>query len=180
MTTYDTTFVGAADGLTADNLLKPAKGEINLLARDSNNFVALQADIDNNSLYDLGALGAQTTPTANLFSADLTAPTILSAVRVSATSYTVTLSENMDAASVTKSNAGGFVVAETGAPSTAYAVSATAPGVTANKITLTVADTSASTLAGVTITYTAGGNGTAKDVAGNVLATNATGVTAAA
>lgn len=55
---YDTTFVGTTDGLTADNLLKPAKGEVMLLSRDDKNFEASQSTIDNNSLYDLGVKGA--------------------------------------------------------------------------------------------------------------------------
>ncbi len=111
---------------------------------------------------------------------DFTLPTLSSGLRVSATSYTITLSELAAAASITKANAGGFVVYETGTPATTYAVSAIAPGITNDLITITVADTSASTVAGVTITYVAGGNGTVADVTGNLLATDATGVTAAA
>jgi hypothetical protein len=121
--TYDTTFVGTTDGLTADNILKPAKGEIFMLHRDDNNFAALQTDIDNNLLSELG--GA--TAVANIFSVDVTVPTMLSAVRVSDTSFTLTLSENMDASTVTKSNDGGFVAFKTGTPGTTYAISAIAP-----------------------------------------------------
>lgn len=52
----ETTFVGTTDGLTADNLLKPAKGEIFLLTRDDNNFAASQQTITDNLLYELAPL----------------------------------------------------------------------------------------------------------------------------
>lgn len=67
MTTYDTTFVGKEDALTADNLLQPAKWEIFLLERDGNDFEASQTIIDNNQLYDIGTWGAVTSVAANPF-----------------------------------------------------------------------------------------------------------------
>jgi hypothetical protein len=110
---------------------------------------------------------------------DLVAPTLSSALVDSDTQVTVTLSESMDSATVTKANAGGFVVKDTVTPATTYAVSAIAPGLTPNKVVLTVANMGASSVPGITVTYAAGGNGTAADVGGNLLATNAVGVAAA-
>ena len=110
---------------------------------------------------------------------DTTAPTLSSAVRDSNTQLTVTLSELADTDSITKSNAGGFIVHETGTPATTYAVSAIAPGATGNKVVLTVATMLASASAGVTIKYTAGGNGTIKDRCDNSMVTDATGVVVA-
>lgn len=111
---------------------------------------------------------------------DVTPPTLSSAVRVSNTILTVTASEFLQAETVTKSNAGGFLVKETGAPGTAYAVSKIEPGTTADKIKLTVADMTASKTAGVTVTYVSGGNGTITDQSANAMATDATGVVVAA
>lgn len=107
---------------------------------------------------------------------DKVAPTLASAVRGSDTQVTVTISELAKASTITKANAGGFVVSETGTPATTYAVSAIAPGATNDKVVLTVANMDASRTAGVTVTYAAGGNGTVADPTGNVLATDATGV----
>lgn len=111
---------------------------------------------------------------------DVTAPTLASAVRVSDTVLTVTASELLQAETVTKSNAGGFLVKETGAPSTTYAVSKIEPGATADKIKLTVAAMTASKSAGVTVTYVHSGNGTVTDQSANAMATDATGVVVAA
>jgi hypothetical protein len=104
---------------------------------------------------------------------------MLSAIVDSDTQVTITMSEGMNAASVTKANAGGFVVKDTGTPATTYAVSAVAVGSGTDKVVLTVANMGASSVAGVTITYAAGGNGTATDIGGTALATNATGVATA-
>lgn len=110
------------------------------------------------------------------FTVDNTVPTMSSAARNTDTQITVTMSEAMAAASVTNANDGGFVVAETGTPATTYAVSAVAAGGSPTLVVLTVATIAASSAAGVTVTYATGGNGTATDVAGNALATDATGV----
>lgn len=107
---------------------------------------------------------------------DKTAPTLSSILKDSVTQITVTLSELANAASITKSNTGGFVVYETGTPATTYSVSAIAPGATDDLVVLTIADMTASAIPGVTVTYATGGNGTVCDRAGNVLATNATGI----
>jgi len=109
------------------------------------------------------------------------APTLVSAERLANTTVRVTLSEVCDTATITKANAGGFTVHEIGAPETAYAVSAIAPnGGNYDEIDLTVANMSASAAVGVTIKYAAGGNGTVADDNGNLMATDATGVNAAA
>lgn len=103
-------------------------------------------------------LAGNTTTTTNVgnVTTDFTAPTLSSAVEDSVTQITVTLSSVVAAASITKANDGGFVVAETGTPGTTYAVSGIAPGATNDLVVLTVADITASAAAGVTITYTAG------------------------
>lgn len=107
---------------------------------------------------------------------DKTAPTLDSATNVSATSLNVLLSELALTASITKATDGGFVVYETGTSATTYAVSAIAPGIDDTHVVLTVADMTVSEDAGVTVTYVEGGNGTVSDPAGNLLATDATGV----
>lgn len=110
------------------------------------------------------------------FITDFTAPTLSSATRTNDTTLDVALSELALLAGIDKDSAGGFVVYETGAPGTLYAVSAINPGGDNSHVVLTVADMSASALAGVTVTYVAGGLGTVADRAGNILATDATGV----
>lgn len=129
--------------------------------------------------YDVGWIsGTQVTAVTSWSSVtyDETAPTLDSAVRDSDTQITVTLSELAIAASITKANAGGFTVADTTTPATTYAVSGIAPGATDDEVVLTVADISGSIAEGVTVTYTAGGNGTVEDLAGNDMVTDATGV----
>lgn len=119
-------------------------------------------------------------PTAGAtFKIDNTVPTLSSAAKDSVTQITVTLSELALASTITKANDGGFVVTETSGVAT-YAVSAIAPGATNNLVVLTVADMTISAAAGVTVTYAAAVNGTVSDVAGNALATDATGVVIAA
>ena len=114
-----------------------------------------------------GVAGTQVTATTGeeIVTFDKTVPTLSSAVRTDDTTITVTLSELAKTASITKANAGGFVVFETGTPATAYVVSSIAPGVDDTEVVLTVADVSASDLVGLTVTYTAGGNGTVADLA---------------
>ena len=107
---------------------------------------------------------------------DLTAPTLESAVRTDDTHLTVTLSENCS--NLVKANNGGFTVTETGTATT-YAVTATAQGSDARHVVLTVANLGISAKEGVTVTYTAGVNGTIQDIAGNVLTSDATGVVVA-
>nr|QNT35644.1 hypothetical protein GNCGGNMO_00006 [uncultured Methanosarcinales archaeon] len=119
---------------------------------------------------------AANAPTAVLGAAE--APTLSSAARDTDTQITVTMSE--DVADPAAANTGGFTVAETGDPGTAYTVSAIAAGASADLVVLTVADMSASGAAGVTVTYTAGGEGLIEDTAGNLLETDATGVAVAA
>lgn len=129
-----------------------------------------------NALVTGSDIAGNTTTDTNVgnVTSDFTAPTTSSATRVSDTSIDVVLSELALTASITKANAGGFVVTETGGVPT-YAVASIAPGVDNTHVVLTVADMSASNVAGVTVTYVAGGNGTVADRAGNVLATDATG-----
>jgi len=117
---------------------------------------------------------------AEIVTFDKTAPTLSSATRTNDTTLAVLLSELGITASITKANAGGFVVARTGTPGTTYAVSGIAPGGTNATVVLTVATVAASSAQGVTVTYASGGNGTVSDRASNLLATNATGVLVAA
>lgn len=105
-------------------------------------------------------------------------PVIERVEKTSNTSITVILSE--DCTNIDKDNDGGFTVEETGNPAITYAVSSIAQGSDARHVILTVANISASSKKGVKIKYTAGGNGTIQDIAGNIMATNDTGLTIAA
>ena len=109
------------------------------------------------------------------FTVDNTAPAMSSVTNTNVTTLNVVLSNAASTASITKANAGGFVVTETSGVPT-YAVSSIAPGVDNTHVILTVADMTASAGAGVTVTYVSGGNGTVADLAGNAMATDATGV----
>ncbi|MBB6673782.1 SwmB domain-containing protein [Cohnella nanjingensis] len=124
----------------------------------------------------LASFAPQTVTNAVATAPDTTPPTLSLAIRNSVTQITVILSEDAATATVTKSNAGGFVVSQTGSPGVTYAVTGIAPGGTPDQVVLTVSNMSASSATGVTVTYTAGGNGTITDAAGNPLATNTTGV----
>ncbi|MCK5591598.1 MAG: right-handed parallel beta-helix repeat-containing protein, partial [Candidatus Pacebacteria bacterium] len=113
---------------------------------------------------------------ASAFTVDNTAPLLFSATRDTDTQIRVTLNELAAAITIIKSDDGGFIVADTVTPANTYTVSAVNPGATDDLVILTVADIAASDSTGVTITYTATGNGTVTDVAGNALATDAVGV----
>lgn len=105
---------------------------------------------------------------------DSVAVTMASAEKVTVTKIVLTLSEDVDRATITKSNDGWFVVTETGAGTT-YAVSAIAPNGTSNReVILTVADMTASATPWVTVTYAAGWNGTVTDNGWNAMVTDAT------
>jgi len=104
-----------------------------------------------------------------------TAPTLVSAERLSNTGLKVTLSEDVDSASATKANDGWFVVFDSNTPMTTYAVSAIARnGIDHNKIELTIADATASAAFWLTVTYATWWNGTVADLTLVPLATNAT------
>jgi hypothetical protein len=108
---------------------------------------------------------------------DTVKPTISSVTRTDNTHITVTLSENCT--NLTKVGDGGFSIIETGTPGTTYAVGTIAQGADASHVVLTVVDMGISAKEGVTVKYTAGGNGTIQDTAGNTLGTD-TGKTVAA
>ncbi len=129
------------------------------------------ADIGGTSIADVGYTSGQ------VYTIDNTAPTLDSVVRNSDTQITVTLSENCQ--NLIKANNGGFTVTKTGTGTT-YAVTATAQGSDVSHVVLTVADMATAGAAGITVTYTAGGNGTIADLAGNALATDGTGSVIAA
>ncbi len=129
------------------------------------NYVAATGDTldsSGNEVADGGAI----TPS------DGVVPVLSSATRDSDTQITVTLSELGAQATITKSNDGGFTVAETGAPGTTYAVSAIAPLVAGNdnEVVLTIADMGVSAKEGITVTYT-GGGGPAGTIADAVIDT---------
>lgn len=109
---------------------------------------------------------------------DFTAPTIVSASRTNNTELIVTLSENCT--NIIKGNDGGFTVCETGAPGTTYTVSSITQGVDAGHVVLSVTDMGLSGKEGVTVSYTAAGNGNIQDSRGNAMVTNASGVTVTA
>lgn len=104
---------------------------------------------------------------------DFTAPTIVSASRTNNTELIVALSENCT--NIIKGNDGGFTVCETGAPGTTYTVSSITQGVDAGHVVLSVTDMGLSGKEGVTVSYTAAGNGTVQDSKGNAMVTNASG-----
>lgn len=122
----------------------------------------------------LAQVSATTDSSAVIF--DKTVPTLVSLTRDSNTQITVTLSEFAKESTITKANAGWFVVADTVTPATTYAVSAIAPWATDDLVVLTVASMAASGINGITVTYTQWGNGTVSDLAANLLATDAVGL----
>jgi len=135
------------------------------------------ASVDMTALTDI-ATNAGSGATTNTWTYDVTAPTLSSAARNSDTQITVTMSEAV--VDPTAANTGGFTVTETGVGTATYPVSAIADGASAELVVLTVADMAASDAAGVTVTYTAGGEGLIADTAGNALETDDTGVVVAA
>jgi len=102
---------------------------------------------------------------------DAVKPAISSAARTDNTHIIVKLSE--DCSNLATANNGGFTVEQTGTSGITYAVGATAQGTDASHVVLTVADMGISAKEGVTVKYTAGGNGTIQDTVGNTLATDA-------
>lgn len=122
------------------------------------------------------AAGNRATSTVSI-TVDNVKPVMVSAVHNSDSQIIMTLSKLSNAATITKSNDGGFTVTKTGDPATTYAVSAVAPGSDNTKAVLTVADLSASGGAGVVVAYSHSGNGTVADTLGNLLATDSTGIT---
>lgn len=104
---------------------------------------------------------------------DIIPPKLQSATRDSGTRITVTLSE--PCLNLTNTNDGGFTVTRTGTGDT-FAVTAMAQGADANQIILIVENTAPAWKNGLTVAYTAGGNGKITDIAGNPLATDSTGV----
>ena len=98
-------------------------------------------------------------------------------MRTDDTHLAVTFSENCS--NLAKANNGGFTVTETESATT-FAVTATAQGSDASHVVLTLANLGISAKEGVTVTYTAGVNGTIQDIAGNALTSDATGVAVAA
>ena len=122
------------------------------------------------------AAGNYATSTVSV-NVDNVAPTMSTVVRNSDTQIIVTLSKLANAATITRSNSGGFIVTKTGVPGTTYTVTSIAPGTDNTKVVLTVANLSTSGGTGVTVTYTTvGGIGTVADTLGNLLATNSTGI----
>jgi hypothetical protein len=105
---------------------------------------------------------------------DNTPPIIDSAVRSDNIHIIVTLNENCK--DIAQDNDGGFTVHETGNPGITYSISSIAQGIDERHAVLTTADMGVSGKEGVTVKYTAGENGILKDLAGNILGTNSTGV----
>jgi hypothetical protein len=150
-----------ADGIAVGTSISLNGGSI----RDS--VYSLDADINLNSVASTSGVLVDTSE-----------PTLVSATGTDNTHLTVTLSENCT--NITKANNGGFTVSEIGNTSKTYAVSAIAQGTDASHVVLTVANMGVSGAKGVKIKYTAGTNGTIRDIAGHAMATNNTGVSAAA
>lgn len=131
------------------------------------------ATVENTGDTVLTATKGGISKTVNLTVPELDPPILQSAVYTSNTQITVTLSESCK--NLAKANDGGFTVTETGTGTT-FAVTATSQGVDDKQVVLTVADMAAAGVKGVTVTYTAGANGTITDIVGNQLATNSTGI----
>ncbi|MFC5405339.1 SwmB domain-containing protein [Cohnella soli] len=123
----------------------------------------------------LASFSYQTVTNAVSAAPDTTPPALSLAFRNSDTQITVILDEVAAAATVTKSNDGGFTVRDKANPGIQYTVSKIAPGGTPDQVVLTVSNLSASSSVGVTVTYTAGGNGTVTDAAGNAMVTDTIG-----
>lgn len=78
----------------------------------------------NGTVSDVAGNALATDATGVLVAAwDTTAPTLVSATKVTTTSLNVVISELCDQTSITNANDGGWLVKETGAPGTAYTVS---------------------------------------------------------
>ncbi|MBU0765763.1 MAG: lamin tail domain-containing protein, partial [Bacteroidetes bacterium] len=99
-------------------------------------------------------------------------PVITGAVRYSDTELAVVLSEPADTAGITALNDGGFSVVEYMNSGIEYLVTEINPGTTTDSIILTVEDMSASGDAGISVSYTQGGNGNVTDIAGNLMLTD--------
>jgi hypothetical protein len=128
------------------------------------------------SLYDrAGNAASVSETTGSKLLHDMTPPVLVAAARTSETRITLELSEAVPEAGVMQPNDGGFAVRESGNPAVSYAVTEIAPGIEANQVVLTVASLERSAKEGVTVTYTAGGNGLVADAAGNAMATDAIG-----
>ncbi len=106
---------------------------------------------------------------------DTEEPGIASVTRVDDVTLTVTFTEAVEA--FDRADDAGFSVTETGDPSIGYAVKAARTSADGLSATLTVDGLGPSAKEGITVTYTAGGNGTIADIAGNPLASTATGLT---
>ncbi|MBU0488305.1 MAG: T9SS type A sorting domain-containing protein [Bacteroidetes bacterium] len=135
------------------------------------NDVSLSVILENDGVFST----AYTGPATGTLTIDATRPVVQSAIRVNNTEISVLLSELAGSSTITAANDGGFIVKETGTPTTIYNVSAINPGATDDIVILTVDDMVASNVAGVTVTYVSGGNGAVADVAGNLMSTDATG-----
>jgi len=96
------------------------------------------------------AAGNYATSTVSV-NVDNVAPTMSTVVRNSDTQIIVTLSKLANAATITRSNSGGFIVTKTGVPGTTYTVTSIAPGTDNTKVVLTVANLSTSGGTGVTV-----------------------------
>jgi len=131
------------------------------------------------SIYDAAGNPASSSEnTGKLTLTEMVPPTMTGAVRISDTQLAVTFSEPVTG--INKMNDGGFAVTEKGAGGINYPVTAIAQGSAPNEVLLTVADVGVSGKESLTITYSAGGNGTIADLVGNAMLTDATGVEIAA
>jgi hypothetical protein len=128
-----------------------------------------------NAIYDVAGNPASTDETSGeLTLTEQVPPVMTGAVLNSDTQITVTLSE--DVTGTDRLDDGGFAVAEQGNAGITYPVTAISRGDTASEVILTVPDVGISAKEGLTVTYTAGGNGTIADLAGNAMLTDPVGV----
>ncbi len=175
-TVYATYFSGSGTGALLFRLTVSSgqldENGISIGAAIDLNGGTIRDEADNDAGMTLGSVGS----TASIL-VDAVIPTLTGAVRTDDTHITVTLSEPCQ--NLVKINDGGFTVRKTGT-ATAYTVFATAQGADDSHVLLTVADMDSAGMAGVTVIYAPGINGTIADLAGNALASDSSGKTISA
>jgi len=115
---------------------------------------------------------AFTGPATGTVTIDAHRPLINTSVRISNTQIKLTTNELLNSASITQLNDGGFVVSDLNNSSIHYTVTAVNHGTFNSEILLTVNDFFASSVSGLTVTYSHSGNGNVLDAAGNYMASN--------
>jgi len=114
---------------------------------------------------------AFTGPATGTITIDANRPVVTVSQRNSNTEIKLTTNELLAASTITQANDGGFIVTDLFNTSIHYTVTAINPGSSNAEIILTVNDFIASSVVGLSVQYTAGGNGNITDAAGNAMVT---------